>query len=109
MPCPNCRSELPIQYGFCSSCGAFVGSQPAVKPKIGKIVWPLALLVVTGILGLGYFWIRTGVVRTVVGNFVSGPDRSVEVPIVHGGVVPIADLHGHGKLYFVPVGKQAIS
>jgi len=31
-----------------------------------------------------------------------------EVPVEHGGVVRPEQLQGHGKLYFVPVGKQAI-
>lgn len=31
-----------------------------------------------------------------------------QLPVQHGGVARPEELHGHGKLYFVPVGKQGI-
>ncbi|HEY2362685.1 MAG TPA: hypothetical protein VGK36_16305, partial [Candidatus Angelobacter sp.] len=34
--------------------------------------------------------------------------RTTQFPVEHGRVASPEDLHGHGKLYFVPVGRQAI-
>ena len=34
--------------------------------------------------------------------------RSTRFPVEHGRVANPEDLHGHGKLYFAPVGRQAI-
>lgn len=34
--------------------------------------------------------------------------RTTQFPVEHGRVAGPEDLHGHGKLYFVPVGRQAI-
>lgn len=34
--------------------------------------------------------------------------RTTRFPVEHGAVADPGELHGHGKLYFVPVGRQAI-
>ncbi|HEY2913922.1 MAG TPA: hypothetical protein VGK21_11225 [Candidatus Angelobacter sp.] len=34
--------------------------------------------------------------------------RTTQFPVEHGHVASPEELHGHGKLYFVPVGRQAI-
>jgi YD repeat-containing protein len=34
--------------------------------------------------------------------------QTTQFPVEHGPVAKPEDLHGHGKLYFVPVGRQAI-
>ena len=33
-------------------------------------------------------------------------ERPVEHPVEHGGIATPAELHAHGKLYFVPMGRQ---
>jgi len=35
--------------------------------------------------------------------------RLSRLPVEHGGVAKPEELHGHGKLYFVPIGHQALS
>jgi YD repeat-containing protein len=71
-------------------------------------------LVITTTLAtfLVFMGAATGFFLYQKGRFFTGTRRSrataSEYPVEHGSVVRPEELHGHGKLYFVPVGRQVI-
>ena len=108
MACPNCSSEAPIQYGFCPSCHAFVGSEVTVQPSNERHFWVFGLMAVAVILCGAFLFFHNK--RVGVSANVSSRRRApIDRPVEHGGIASPQDLHASGRLYFVPMGRQAIS
>jgi YD repeat-containing protein len=66
----------------------------------------LAMVVVAG--SVGYRLLKGAIRRVQRNSITNGIPVHKELPIQHGKVVVPEDLRGHGKLYFVPVGRQVI-
>ena len=117
MKCPNCSSEVPAQSGNCPHCGVFIvmPARDVFRDK-ERAPWTISLLVlgflaIAAVVGLRFYLIFHRSSSPLGGNYTQpGPEPLVhsEFPIQHGEIAKAEDLYGHGKLYFVPVGKQAI-
>jgi YD repeat-containing protein len=109
---------MPFQQGPCPNCGAIA---PVLHESLGKrhpgllifvtIGAFLAILATVGFAGHRVLE-KAGFFSRALGPRQNGEStrgsRLSEVPVNHGRVVRREELHGHGKLYFVPVGQQAI-
>src|SRR5262245_41272943 len=113
MKCTSCGYEGPLQGATCPNCGAAMAQ---VRASLGKrnpflvisvtLTAFLAMAVVAG--SVGYRLLKGDVPRVQRNSITNGIPVHKELPIQHGKVVIPEYLHGHGKLYFVPVGRQAI-
>ena len=118
MQCSNCHFEVPGQSAQCPNCG-FV-KVPEPQPSLGRRnPVRLILLCFLGLALIGLLVARVGIplYRQVQAasasqettNAPPAPEvHATHFPVAHGRVANPEDLHGHGKLYFVPVGRQAI-
>src|SRR5215469_4219696 len=119
MRCTNCAVEIPIQQGQCPNCGAVI--PPIARESFGKrhpAVLILISLAVFAVLAesaaFAYYWMvknRPQHQTAHSGEQTVPPRpqfRKTEYPVEHGESVRPEELHGHGQLYFVPVGAQAI-
>lgn len=118
MHCTNCHFDRPALAGPCPNCG-FVGIADP-RPSVGRqnpVRLILACLFV--LAAIGFVVIRvavplyremgaTGSVQETRKPTRESRIQATHFAVEHGRVVTPQDLHGHGKLYFVPVGRQAI-
>jgi YD repeat-containing protein len=121
MQCSHCTLELPLQSGQCPYCG--FGNTREPQPSFGRRnpvrlilicflgLSVLALIVQRGIAA--YRQVQANRPSQETSSAAPRPTPAPEVPathfaVEHGRVANPEDLHGHGKLYFVPVGRQAI-
>ena len=118
MKCSKCHSEISPSPGLCPHCG-FRVTQPVVPASLGSRRPALLILLCLSVVfviasAVGFFVYRAKQAR------IDAYRRSVEaekadrlrlkkLEVEHGNPVGAAELHAHGKLYFVPVGRQAIS
>ena len=118
MYCSHCTLELPLQSGQCPYCGFGKTEEP--RPSLGRrnpvrviLLCFLCLAMIALIVA------RVGIPLYRQANAAGASqvkDKPVPMPEVrtsrfaveHGPVANPEELHGHGKLYFVPVGRQAI-
>jgi YD repeat-containing protein len=117
MQCPNCHFEIPAAQGPCPNCG-FLIIVPSESFGRRHPVWLISLSLLSLLLVLSVAgFVGTVVYRMVQGSRssqktqrgINGPEiRTSRFAVEHGGVASPKELHGHGKLYFVPVGRQAI-
>jgi YD repeat-containing protein len=112
MECPNCHLEVPAQSQRCPHCGSPNAAYKSWVAKNSSWLIALGIVVVLALDTYGVYRIWHGL-RARGSNGSSGtagtpgfPPR--EHPVEHGNVVQPGELRGHGKLYFVPVGRQAI-
>ena len=119
MRCSNCAVEAGVQQGPCPNCGAFISSAPREsfgkrQPALLIAVSLAAFLAVAGSVGFVVYALFKpgGILQTVrerQSRFNSGlRARKSRYPVEHGKVLGPEDIRGHGTLYFVPVGTQAI-
>jgi len=125
MACPVCGFSFAASQAACPRCGAFnSGPMPSGPMSVGGGTEPphtfryllIGSLVMLILIGLGaYGWSRNS-------EFMRGfrqsydaarnpryqPVRS-ERPVQHDAVVRPDELEAHGKLYFLPMGRQALS
>src|SRR5437879_8158297 len=109
MQCPTCNTDLPSGQMVCPHCGTSVGAQAEMAT-----LWVIATVVVAALIMLGgslaYMIAHQGGSSTA--QVEEDDDDSAtdytEVAVVHGGVVRPEELEGHGHLYFVSIGRQAI-
>ena len=118
MYCSHCTLEIPLQSGQCPYCD--FGNTREPRPSLGRRnPVRLILLCFLGLSILGLIVARVGIplYRQVhaAGASQETPKpapmpevRTSHFPVEHGPVANPEELHGHGKLYFVPVGRQAI-
>lgn len=118
MTCPVCKAEVPIEQGFCPHCGSLIGPGFAQTSPARSTLWWLPLAIV-GMLFLAagsaaiYLW-RSGALRKFAESVAQPyPSRSPRLPrrvkVEHGAVLTAAQLHGHNKVFFVPIGPQVIA
>ncbi len=110
MQCPQCKSAIVVKQGQCVHCGFLI--VPPSSASFGRR--HPALLILVSLFSL----FLVAMVGTVIYRMiqVGGPHRQFaedqnhkkKFAVEHGNVVAPADLHAHGVLYFVPVGRQAI-
>jgi YD repeat-containing protein len=114
MQCPICRSEAPPAPSICSHCGAFISVIPeAPQVPANTLRWTiriLFLLTVLIIFAIAAFNIanKNGRWQELLRLIRQTPQRT-GVAVVHGNVVQPSELQHRGALYFVPMGRQAIS
>src|SRR5579872_940096 len=135
MKCPNCNYDGPATIGPCPQCGVSRPYPIIAKSWEQKNACWLVPVIILSILipaGVVSYLVYKNVQKQADHRKIkiqpkkSDDDhenqqeeqqqvenqREVEepegAPVAHGGVVKPEELHGHGKLYFVPVGKQAI-
>jgi YD repeat-containing protein len=105
MRCPRCNSDLPPEQPVCPHCGTL-----ATRRSFGARRPLLLIGICLFVLGLTV----VGVYLFLSGEFMLGwrsfhqPRAPREVPVEHGSIVRPDELQPHGKLFFVPMGKQAI-
>jgi len=93
----------------CPHCGTSVAAQAEMAT-----LWVMATIIIAALITLG------GSLAYLIAHERSSNTAQVEeddsdpatdyteVAIAHGGVVRPEELEGHGHLYFVPIGRQAI-
>src|SRR5882762_4668903 len=116
MQCSTCNSELPPQQRFCPHCGTFAKVQRPLRQSLGArrpglliTLCLLVLLAAAGSIASGVYLIKRSGSTVGTQNHASQPRPVLsEVVVDHGGVVQPEELQGHGTLYFVPMGRQAI-
>lgn len=116
MQCSNCHFEVPAQAAPCPNCG-FLNVRQAPQPSLGSqkpgrlIVFCLLCVVLIALIvqrvALPAFREAQAAQETPK-ETPKVEVRSTQYAVEHGRVVNPEELHGHGKLYFVPVGRQAI-
>jgi YD repeat-containing protein len=120
MQCPSCRVQIPEQPGSCPNCG-FHTLKQAPRPSLGSrkpgrliifcvLCVVLIALVVQRLAIPAFHELQAS--RAAAQEAPNEPPRvevrSSRYAVEHGHVAYPEELHGHGKLYFVPVGRQAI-
>jgi YD repeat-containing protein len=107
MRCPHCSSELPPGQAACPHCGTLAVRQSfgGRSPGLLIVLCFLGLFTVAG--SACYFLAQSGFFVKVLAHFDQrrGPHS---VPVEHGGLVRPGELEKYGKLYFIPMGRQAI-
>jgi YD repeat-containing protein len=116
MRCPVCGFDSAGAQAACPRCGSFLGHPLAASttepPKTFRYLLGGAT-VILALLGFAMYRLvkNTDVQKAFRGALappvVPAPPR--ERAIVHGAVVKPEELQAHGKLYFVPLGRQAFS
>src|ERR1700733_12122189 len=117
MQCSNCHIERPNQAGPCSNCGFAMGTP---QPSLGRRN-PLRLILLCflflSVIVLIAERVGTDLYHQMQAKRLSqrsegapaSTARFNQLPVEHGSVAKPEELHGHGKLYFVPIGHQALS
>ncbi|HWX53840.1 MAG TPA: zinc ribbon domain-containing protein [Verrucomicrobiae bacterium] len=116
MKCPNCHSDIPAQPGQCPHCGVVIIMAPSRTSFATKnVAWviPVVIVVCAAVLvaagfGAYRFLHKKGFAEARRQRPATPVLRPSRVPVEHGSVVRSEELVAHGKLYFVPVGRQAI-
>ena len=118
MQCTNCHFDRPVPAGPCPNCGFVVIVEP--RPSLGRQN-PLRLILVCFLVLAAIGFVVVQVALPLYREMrAASSDQETPKParepriqtthfaVEHGRVASPEDLHGHGKLYFVPVGRQAI-
>jgi YD repeat-containing protein len=101
---------MVVAQGQCVHCGFLI--VPSSSASFGRR--HPALLILIALFSLFLVAIAGTVVYRMIQasglrrQFAEDQNRKKEFAVEHGNVVSPADLHAHGVLYFVPVGRQAI-
>src|SRR5260370_15221074 len=114
MKCPNCQTEVS-QPGTCHHCGYPI-ALPSVESWASKnVAWIITVVVLCLLIGVGalaFVGYRAVQQRRL---FLQAQNRAStkgflpsHLPVEHGDVVRPNELQGHGRLYFVAVGRQVI-
>jgi len=115
MYCRACGVGVAAQQTACPHCGALLGtSQPGVIPDPPKTfrVMLAGSLIIWVVLGFaGYRLFNNAKLRDLIqtirdANPAVNPARR-ERAVAHGGIANPDELEAHGKLYFIPMGRQA--
>ncbi|HET6841293.1 MAG TPA: DUF6531 domain-containing protein [Candidatus Angelobacter sp.] len=112
MNCFNCGSEMSLQQAVCHNCGAPVAEAHLRKSWVKQnAAWLISVavlfvLAVAAVFGFGAYRYLSRIQRLSA--------RRAEMQyrtgqVQHGPPARSDEFHAHGKLYFVPVGKQVIS
>jgi YD repeat-containing protein len=114
MRCPVCGYESAAVRSACPRCGSYLG-QPLAggtqdPPKTFRYLLAGAAMILA-LLGFGtYRLVSNPIFREAFRNATSlAPGRASEIAVVHGGLAKPEELQARGRLYFVPMGRQAIS
>jgi len=103
MICPYCNTQLPPQQQFCPHCGTFDSAAREPRHSFGSrhpaVLVIGCLAVVMSLFSVGAYLLVTRIAREV---------KPKDTAVVHGAVASPAELNAHGRLYFVPVGRQVV-
>ena len=115
--CPQCQSQAVSPQGFCPQCGAFtVSVSRRTQPKSfgsrnpGKLIAICLTILLAGAVLLFTVVAKSGLLRKLSPRI----ERKTQnipaggMPVEHGKIAGPSTLESHGKLYFVPMGQQAI-
>jgi YD repeat-containing protein len=118
MKCLKCHFEMSGSHGLCPHCG-FRLTQPVVPASLGSrrpaLLISLCLLAVLILASaVGFFVYRAKQARIAAYRSRVEAERAdklrlKKLEVEHGNSAGAPELHAHGKLYFAPVGRQAIS
>jgi len=114
MQCPICKSEAPSAPSICPHCGAFISViPPAQVSSVSGGTWAVRIIffaLVLAIIGIAAATLikRSGGWQGLF-HLNRRPYRRTGVAVVHGNVVHSSELQHRGTLYFIPMGRQAIS
>src|SRR6185437_17162025 len=101
MICPYCNTQLPPQQQFCPHCGTFDSAALESRHSFGSrhpaVLVIGCLAVVMSLFSVGAYLLIKRIAREV---------KPKDTAVVHGAVARPAELNAHGRLYFVPVGRQ---
>lgn len=103
MICPYCNTQLPPQQQFCPHCGTFDSTAPGTHHSLGRrhpgllIVACLAIMI--SVVSSGAYFLVKRIRRETAPK---------ETAVVHGAIAGPGELTAHGRLYFIPVGRQVI-
>ncbi len=111
MRCPVCCFELVAPQAACPRCGVFLGGADRVAiipdpPRTFRYLLAGSLFILAALGGAAYHFAS----RPDFSGFLRGSifgQNSRERAVVHGGIAKPDELQHHGKLYFVPMGRQA--
>ncbi len=113
MRCAVCGFELAAPQAACPRCGSFLGAPltggAADPPRTFRFLLA-GLVVFLALLGFATYRLLS---KSDFWNLLRNANPALnQVPreraVVHGEVVKPDELEAHGKLYFVPMGRQAI-
>jgi len=103
MICPYCNTQLPPQQQFCPHCGTFDSAPSGAQRSFGSrhpaLLVVACLAVMISVCSFGAYFLFKRIIREV---------QPKDTAVVHGAVASPAELSAHGRLYFLPVGRQVI-
>src|SRR5258706_5003780 len=109
MRCPICGLDFSDSYATCPRCGTLASRvrDGGFRGRTGvSSYFLIAGLVILGLLASHRLLSNSDLWRRLIDRFDQAPRGYA---VVHGGVAKPDELVAHGKLYFVPMGRQAIS
>ncbi|HKT51223.1 MAG TPA: DUF6531 domain-containing protein [Candidatus Angelobacter sp.] len=103
MICPYCNTQLPPQQQFCPHCGTFDSAASGAQRSFGSrhpaLLVVACLAVMISVCSFGAVLLFKRIIREV---------HPKDTAVVHGAVASPAELNAHGRLYFLPLGRQVI-
>ncbi len=110
MYCPVCGSEIAAPQAACPRCGAFLGTPAggsiAEPPHTFRLLLVGSIFIMAFLGGIAFhFASKPGFLHALREFPFNAAPR--ERAVVHGGVARPDELQAHGKLYFIPMGRQA--
>ena len=113
MLCPICGFELAAPQTACPRCGSFLGGPLAGRTADPPRTFRYLLAGAVVLLALFGFASYRLLSRSDLWNLLRNANPPInqarrERAVEHGDVVKPEELEAHGKLYFVPMGHQAI-
>jgi hypothetical protein len=108
MNCYVCGAQVTPGGTACPHCGSYVGAAATLPTKEPPRTFRYILAAASALWVLGLAFAVYFIKRGDLSNLWPG-DRSIGRPVLHGDIARPRELEARGKLYFVPMGRQAFS
>ena len=109
MRCPTCSSEFSADQGFCPHCGTPTNTRRSLGARVPALVIVTSIAILGCFVAVGIYTLqKSGLFDRLRAISARRHQPAGEVPVEHGPVVQAKELHGQGKLYFLPMGRQVI-